>query len=115
MAVSTADSFTANSAMKSPETFLTHLKSRATANIRVHERLTAFQEAAQKKSYLQSISDPTIKEDGRRCTTISAAAKALLASEEFALMISDIKGAARFIDEIHSWLCICVLRIDFVL
>jgi hypothetical protein len=42
MAVSTADSFTANSAMKSPETFLTHLKSRATDNIRVHERLTAF-------------------------------------------------------------------------
>jgi len=115
MAVSTADSFTANSAMKSPETFLTHLKSRATDNIRVHERLTAFQEAAQKKSYLQSISDPTIKEDERRCTTISAAAKALLASEEFALMISDIKGAARSSDETYPWHCICVLRIGSVL
>jgi hypothetical protein len=115
MAVSTADSFTANSTMKSLETFLTHLKSRATNNIRVHERLTAFQEAAQKENYLQFISDPIIKQDERHCTIISVAAKALLASEGFALMTSDIKGAARFIDEIYSWHCICVLRIDFVL
>jgi len=75
--------------------------------------MTAVEET--KSDVVQSISDPIIKEDERHCTTISAAAKALLASGGFALMTSDTKGAARSIDETYPWHCICVLRIGSVL
>ena len=115
MAVPTAASFTAPT-VESIETFLTDLQSHAIDNIRVYEHLTAFQEATQKESYLLSIIDEgTAKEDGRRCTTVFAAAKALLASGGFALMASDTHGAARSTGETYPWHCVCVLRVGAIL
>jgi hypothetical protein len=117
MAVPTAVSFTARSSVKSIEAFLTDLQAHAVDDIRVYEHLTAFQGATQKENYLRSIPDDegTDKEDERRCTTVSAAAKALLASGGFALMASDTHEAARSAGENHPWHCVCVLRVGVVL